>query len=135
MEIDVAKKEEFSKLRIVKNLVLLSMSYFFSFTAFNALTMLQSTMNKAEGIGVISQAAIFTVQGLSSLFLSSYVLKKFGTKVCLITGMAIVVPYISSNFYPTWIIMIPSAMLVGFGATLSWGAHATYINECSKMYC
>ncbi|GIY91144.1 UNC93-like protein [Caerostris darwini] len=135
MAIVGAKKEEFSKLRIVKNLVLLSMSYLFIFTAFLGLIMLQSTMNKAEGIGVISQAAIFTFQGLSSLLISSYVLKKLSTKVSLITGMAIFVPYIAANFYPTWIIMIPSAMLVGLGLTLLWGAHATYINECSKMYC
>ncbi|GIY91137.1 hypothetical protein CDAR_444001 [Caerostris darwini] len=135
MEIDGVKKEEFSKLRIVKNLVLLSMSFFFTFTAFFGLTMLQSTMNKAEGIGVISQAAIFTVQALSSLLISSYALKKLGTKVSLITGMAIYIPHISANFYPTWIIMIPSAILVGVGATLLWGAHATYINECSKLYC
>ncbi|GIY97917.1 UNC93-like protein [Caerostris extrusa] len=135
MEIVGARKEEFSKLRIVKNLVLLSVSYLFIFTAFLGLTMLQSTMNKAEGIGVISQAAIFTFQGLSSLLISSYVLKKLGTKVSLITGMAMFVPYIAANFYPTWIIMIPSAMLVGLGLTLLWGAHATYINECSKLYC
>ncbi|GIY97923.1 putative potassium channel regulatory protein unc-93 [Caerostris extrusa] len=135
MEIDGSKKEEFSKLRIVKNLVLLSMSFLFAFTAFFGLAMLQSTMNKAEGIGVISQAAIFTVQALSSLLISSYALKKLGTKVSLITGMAIYIPHVSANLYPTWIIMISSAMLVGVGATLLWGAHATYINECSKLYC
>ncbi|GIY91139.1 protein unc-93 A [Caerostris darwini] len=135
MEIDGAKKEEFSKLRIIKNLILLSVSFLFIFTAFYGLTMLQSTMNKAEGIGVISQAAIFTVQGLASLSISSYVLKKLGPKVSLITGMANFVPYIAANFYPAWITMIPSAMLVGFGLTLLWGAHATYINECSKLYC
>ncbi|GIY97927.1 UNC93-like protein [Caerostris extrusa] len=135
MELEGAKKKEFSKLRVIKNLILISMSFLFTFTAYNALTMLQSTMNKAEGIGVISQAAIFTVQGLSSLFLSSYVLKKLGAKVSLIIGMGIFVPYISANFYPAWIIMIPSAMLRGLGAAFMWGAHGTYINECSKLYC
>ncbi|GIY97912.1 UNC93-like protein [Caerostris extrusa] len=129
------ERPEFSKLRIFKNLTLLSMSYLLVFTAYNGLSMLQTTMNKAEGIGTISQAAIYILYGLSSLFLSSYVVEKLGTKGSLITGMACFVPYIASNFYPSWLIMIPSAMLLGFGTTIMWAAQGTYINKCSKMYC
>ncbi|GIY91145.1 putative potassium channel regulatory protein unc-93 [Caerostris darwini] len=135
MELTGTGSPKFSKLGIVKNLTLLSMSFLFLFTAYNGLSMLQTTMNRAEGIGTISQAAIYILYGLSSLSLSSYTVKKLGTKICLITGMISFVPYIAANFYPSWITLIPSAVLLGMGTTIMWGAQSTYINESSKMYC
>ncbi|GFR03852.1 UNC93-like protein [Trichonephila clavata] len=97
--------------------------------------MLQTTMNKKEGIGTASQAVIYISYGLSSITLSRYIIKKFGTKITLFVAVILYLPYIAANFYPSWITMIPSAVLVGIGTTLIWGAQCTYFNESCVLYC
>ncbi|GBL76436.1 UNC93-like protein [Araneus ventricosus] len=124
----------FSKLRIIKNLTVLSIAFLLLYTAYNGLTMLQSTMNKIKGIGTTGQAVLFITYGISSLLISSYAIKKLGIKTAQILGMVFYLPYIAANFYPSWITIIPSAILIGIGSTLNWGAQCTYFNECSVLY-
>ncbi|XP_055942161.1 UNC93-like protein [Argiope bruennichi] len=49
--------------------------------------------------------------------------------------MGMMLPYIASNFYPTWITMIPAAILRGIGSCLLWAAMCTYFNESSVRFC
>ncbi|XP_055947325.1 protein unc-93 homolog A-like [Argiope bruennichi] len=124
----------FSKLRIIKNLTAISISFLLMFTACDGLIMLQTTMNKEEGIGTVGQAAMFIAYGISSLLLSSYVSKKLGSKSTQLLGMIMYLPYVAANFYPSWITLLPSAVIIGVGCTLLWGAQCTYFNECSVLY-
>ncbi|GBN53855.1 hypothetical protein AVEN_122944-1 [Araneus ventricosus] len=43
-------------------------------------------------------------------------------------------PYISSNLYPTWITMLPAAVLRGIGTSLLWAAQCTYFNESFVLF-
>ncbi|XP_035208448.1 protein unc-93 homolog A-like [Stegodyphus dumicola] len=123
-----------SKLRIIKNVSIVSFGYVLLFTAYNALSMLQSTMNQDEGIGVISQAVTYAAFCISSLLLPKYFITKYGCKLTILISMISYVPYIAANFYPHWITLIPSAISVGLGASLLWSSQCTYFNESSYMY-
>ncbi|GBL76440.1 UNC93-like protein [Araneus ventricosus] len=123
-----------TKLRIIKNLVLISLSFFLLFTAYDGLSMLQSTMNKKAGIGVISQALGYISFCISCFLLPKYVIKKLGCKSSLTVSISFYLPCIAANFYPKWYIMIPAAVLAGIGASILWGSQCTYFNESAVRY-
>ncbi|CAL1261115.1 unnamed protein product [Larinioides sclopetarius] len=124
-----------SKLKIIKNLIVISFSFLFLKSGDEGLTMLQTTMNKEKGIGTITMAIIFLSDGLTSLLFSSYIVKKLGTKNSLFLGIVTSLPFIACNFYPAWITMMPSAVLRGFGNCLLWTSQCTYFNESSVLFC
>ncbi|XP_015920657.2 protein unc-93 homolog A [Parasteatoda tepidariorum] len=123
-----------SKKRIVKNIAAVCTGVFTLFTAYDGPTMLQSTMNKEQGIGVASQAIMYGAFSISALLLPKYVIKKFGSKRTYMFSMMAYVPYIAANFYPHWDVEVPASILIGLGAALLWGAQATYLNDVSVMY-
>ncbi|GFS30696.1 protein unc-93 homolog A [Nephila pilipes] len=126
--------ENYSKGRILKNLIVLCAGVLLLFIAYDGLTMLQSTMNREQGVGVISQAVNYLCFCTCAVLFPKYVIKKFGRKVTLVVSMIMYLPYIASNFYPQWNTLIPASICMGFGAALFWGTQAIYLNDLSVMY-
>ncbi|GFQ68750.1 protein unc-93 homolog A [Trichonephila clavata] len=126
--------ENFSKKRILKNLFVICVGVLLLFIAYDGLSMLQSTMNREEGIGVTSQAITYAGFCVSSILFPKYVIKKLGSKVTLVLSMLTYLPYIASNFYPHWSLVIPASICIGLGASLLWGSQAIYLNDISVMY-
>ncbi|CAL1261114.1 unnamed protein product [Larinioides sclopetarius] len=124
-----------SKFRIIKNLIVISLSFLFLKSGDEGLIMLQTTMNKEKGVGTITMAIIFLSNGLTSLLFSSFIVKKLGTKNSLFLGIVTSLPFIACNFYPAYITMMPSAVLRGFGNCLLWTSQCTYFNESSVLFC
>ena len=129
-----AKLINFSKLRIVKNVFILCLMFVLSFTAYDSLSMLQSTLNHKHGIGVISVATNYAFYCITSLILPKYVIKKLGCKLTLVFFMILYLPYIASNFYPHWAFMISTAAINGISGSLLWGAQSQYLNELALEY-
>ena len=123
----------FSKLRIIKNAFILCLSFFITFTAYDCLSMLQSTMNHKHGIGVICQATAYGSYCISALLLPKYVIKKVGCKLTLVLSMTFFLPYIASNLYPHLAFMVPTAVLNGLSASLLWGAKCKYLNKIATQ--
>ncbi|GBN53856.1 UNC93-like protein [Araneus ventricosus] len=92
-------------------------------------------MNKEKGVGTASVAISFITYGLASLLFSSFLVQKLDTKNSQLLGIVLVLPFIAYNLYPTWIIMLPAAVLRGFGNSLLWAAQCTYFNESSILFC
>ncbi|GFX26263.1 UNC93-like protein [Trichonephila clavipes] len=126
--------ENYSKGRILKNLIVLCTGVLLLFIAYDGLTMLQSTMNREKGVGVISQAVNYICFCTSAVLFPKYVIKKLGRKVTLLISMIMFLPYIASNFYPHFNTLIPASICMGFGAALFWGTQAIYLNDLSVMY-
>ncbi|GFQ68748.1 UNC93-like protein [Trichonephila clavata] len=126
--------KNFSQRRILKNLIVLCTGVLLLFIAYDGLTMLQSTMNREQGIGVISQVVNNICFCISAVLFPKYVIKKIGRKATLVISMIMFLPYIASNFYPHWGTLIPSSICLGFGAALYWGTQAIYLNDLSVMY-
>ncbi|XP_054718402.1 protein unc-93 homolog A-like [Uloborus diversus] len=132
--IDSAPEAQFTDRQIIKNLFVLCSGFLFLYIAYDALFMLQSTMNREQGIGVACQAIVYSFFCLCSLLLPKYIIKKLGSKVTLTIGMFACVPYVAANFYPHWAVMVPCALSAGFGSSLLWASQCTYLNEISVLY-
>ncbi|CAL1287426.1 unnamed protein product [Larinioides sclopetarius] len=122
------------KHRILRNLVSLAFGHFLVFTAFDSLSNLQSTVNQNDGVGVASQSVIYAFFTISSLFLPTYLIKRFGCKKTLLVSVFSVCPYVAANFYPSWGTLMPSAVLSGMAFGPLWAARSTYVNELSFQY-
>ncbi|GIY34334.1 protein unc-93 homolog A, partial [Caerostris darwini] len=122
------------KFRILKNLSSLAFGHFLVFTAFDSLSNLQSTLNEHGGVGVASQSVIYAFFTISSFFLPTYLIKRFGCKKTLLISVFSVCPYIAANFYPTWSTLVPSAVLSGMAFGPLWAARSTYVNQLSFQY-
>lgn len=127
-------KASAAKRKIIKNLLVICFGFVLLFIAYNGLSMLQSTLNQEQGIGVSSQAIIYAGFCVSALLLPKYTIKKLGCKRTLLLSMSFYIPYIAANFYFTWLTMVPSAILVGLAASLLWSSQCTYFNESSVIY-
>lgn len=122
------------KSNILKNLFALAFGHFLVFTAFDSLSNLQSTMNDKEGVGIASQSVIYAFFTVSSFFLPTYFIKKFGCKRTLIFSVFCICPYVAANLYPHWGTFIPTAVLSGAAFGPLWAARSTYVNELSFSY-
>ncbi|GFX26286.1 UNC93-like protein [Trichonephila clavipes] len=123
-----------SGLTILKNLAVLCISTLLLFTAYDALTMLQSTMNRKGGIGVISQATLYACFCISAILLPKLIINKLGSKRTAVLGMFCYVPYIAYNYYPHWSLMIPSSFIAGIAGPWLWASYGVYLNGISVLY-
>ncbi|CAL1292380.1 unnamed protein product [Larinioides sclopetarius] len=123
-----------SNLRVIKNLVVLSVGCLLAFCAYDGLVMLQSTLNQDGGIGVISVAVQFGFSCITALLLPEYLFEKIGCKSVITICLVLFVPYIASNFYPHWSLMIPASILIGLANSLYWAAQSAYLNHLSILY-
>lgn len=122
------------KRNILKNLFALAFGHFLVFTAFDSLSNLQSTINEKDSVGIASQSVIYAFFTVSSFFLPTYFIKRFGCKKTLIFSVFSICPYIAANLYPHWGTLIPSAVLSGVAFGPLWAARSTYVNEISYTY-
>ncbi|GIY77736.1 protein unc-93 homolog A [Caerostris extrusa] len=120
--------------QILKNLLTLCTGTLFLFIAYDALTMLQSTMNRESGIGVTSQATLYACFCVSAILLPKLIISKFGSKTTSVAAMFAYLPYIASNYYPHWSLMIPSSILLGIAGPLLWASYGVYLNGISAQY-
>ncbi|GBM49566.1 UNC93-like protein [Araneus ventricosus] len=130
----LAKSPLMSKGRILKNLIILCLGYFFLFSSYQALANLQSTLNIEDDLGVVSQSVIYAALIFSSLFLPKLIIRKFGCKITLVLCTLTYAPYVAANFYPAMETLVPAAILIGLGAAPLWSAKCTYLNEISVLY-
>ena len=65
-----------SSARLYKNLLLLSISFFFVFSAFQALSNLQSSINCDAGLGLASLAAIYATIIVSGMYIAPIAYRK-----------------------------------------------------------
>lgn len=123
-----------NKRSVLKNLFALAFGNFLLFTAFDALSNIQSTINGKGGVGIASQSVIYAFFTASSLFFPTYFIKKFGCKKTLILSVFSNIPYVAANLFPHWGTLIPSAILSGIAFGPLWAARCTYLNEISFSY-
>ncbi|CAL1287423.1 unnamed protein product [Larinioides sclopetarius] len=123
-----------NKKRIVKNLLVMFSSYFIFFLGFQSLSNLQTTLNSEQGIGVDSQALIYASSMISSILLPNLLIKTIGCKWTLVSMFLCSLPYMISNYKPSFGFMMPSSILMGAAISPLNTAGAFYINEMSLRY-
>ena len=103
----------YEKFRIKKNFTVVSLTFLLTFTAFEGLGMLQSSLHKVEGIGVITQCLVYLFMVMSSLFLSNCVVSNIGYKWTMTSSLLAYISWTASNGYAVWATMVPSSIIVG----------------------
>ncbi|KAK3600238.1 hypothetical protein CHS0354_030269 [Potamilus streckersoni] len=123
-----------SKRQILKNLIILSSSFLFLFTAFQSSQNLQSSLNKAEGLGTVTLSTVYAASVLSGLLLPPLIIHHLGCKWSLVLSMPCYILYMAANFYPVWGTMLPASVLLGVGAAPLWAAKCTYLTQIGTWY-
>eukprot|EP00096_Caligus_rogercresseyi_P002815 TRINITY_DN1512_c1_g1_i1.p1 TRINITY_DN1512_c1_g1~~TRINITY_DN1512_c1_g1_i1.p1 ORF type:complete len:461 (+),score=77.14 TRINITY_DN1512_c1_g1_i1:3453-4835(+) len=121
-------------LRMLKNVVVISISFLLLFTAFQSMSQLQSSINQEEGLGIYSLSVIYASLVLSSLFVPSFLIRTLSVKWTLVVCMLCYSTYIGAQFYPTFYTLIPAACILGFGAAPMWSAKCTYLTQVANKY-
>jgi len=121
-----------TKKNILKNLVIFCFSYFFQFSAFNALNNLQTSLHGSLGIVTLLTSSIaFSVL---CLFLPSLCKEYIGYKSSIICSNICISLFVLANFYPAMWSLIPAAVLVGAANSILWTFNGTFISFLASKY-
>ena len=111
-----------------KNVCGLSVAYMVLFTAFIGLQNLQSSINSAGGLGLVTLSLLYAMF-FAGGFVTPGFLKLFGTKYSLLFGFVCHLLYTLSNYYPSWYTLVPGSILIGFASAPIWAAASTHLAE------
>ena len=120
--------------RIFKNLLVICSAFLCLFTAFQALSNLQSSINCDAGLGLASLSTIYATLVVSAILLPSIIIRYLGMKWTLAVAMFCYAIYTATNFYSSWATLIPSSALVGLAAAPLWASKSTYVTTIGRRY-
>ena len=131
---DKSLSEGNQKYIILKNVIVISIAFMLQFTAFKSMSVLQSSINKVDGLGTWSNTAIYATLLVSAFFLPSYIIQKLSVKWTIPICMFCYSIYIATQFYPSFYTIIPSGVLVGVAAAPLWSAKCIYLTQLGEIY-
>ena len=117
----------------IKNLLVLSLSFFFVFAAYISLRNLQSSLNDKDGLAMYSLSALYLCFCLGCIFAPT-IIQYLHPKRTMILGQCSFLIYIAANFYPTYYTLLPVSALVGFSLSNIWTSHSTYLTCVAINY-
>ncbi|KAJ6240225.1 et translation product-related [Anaeramoeba flamelloides] len=110
------------------NILVLSAGFFFFSCSYYATKSLITKLNKTLGFYSL---ALFYITFAFSNFFSPLVVRRFGTKACMIFGLLLYTGWISSSIKVIEWVFILMSFLMGIGAGICWTASGTYLIGCS----
>lgn len=119
--------------RYTKNLMVLSVSFMLTFTAYLALRNLQSSLYPSGGLGLYGLSAVYATILVGCLFATTIVQRLRPKRVMVLCMVGILVQVIA-NYYPSYYTLLPASSLVGFCMANLWTAHATYLTSIALQY-
>ncbi|CAL1532350.1 unnamed protein product [Lymnaea stagnalis] len=114
-----------------QNLVALSISITLMFIAVGSVRNLQSSLNQAGGVGIISMAVSFVGYMVGSV-ISITVVQRFQPWKCVVINLIPNLLYVAANIYPTMWLMTPVSLAQGVSMAIIWNAMSTYITLLSR---
>ncbi|CAG0883173.1 unnamed protein product [Cyprideis torosa] len=129
-----AKSVGKQKLRIMRNVIVVSFGFTLLFTAYQSMASLQSSINSVDGLGTWSLSTIYAALVVSSMFLPTYLIKRFSVKWTMCASMLCYSAYIAAQFYPEFYTLIPGGIILGLGAAPMWSAKCTYLTQIAMKY-
>ena len=115
-----------------KNVYGLSIMYVVLFTAFIGLQNLQSSINAAGGLGLVTLSLLYSSLIIAGFFTPG-ILRLLGTKYSLLFGCICHLIYTLTNYYPSWYTLVPASILIGFAFGPTWSAACTHLLEVSVI--
>ena len=120
-----------SKNRILKNLNVTCLGFFFLFCAFQSNATLKTTINKQ---GSMSQSVIYIAQAFSALLFPKLMITKLGCKYTYILSIVTHIPFMISNYFGDFLSQFLTSIFLGLGGATLWSSACTYINEICSLY-
>ena len=102
-----------SNMRIMKNVLVVSLAFLLLFTSFQSLQNLQSSLNKDANLGLISLIIIYASLILSCMFVPPAMIGRLGCKWTLVISMACYSAFTAANYYPRWYTLGFTSVLLG----------------------
>jgi len=122
------------KRRIWKNVIIISVAFLFNFNAFQGLSRLQSTLNRVEGMGVITLSTLYATLIISCMFLPKLMIRFVGHRWTIVVSFLGYIVYIAANGYAVWGTMTTASVLVGLCAAPLWTAQCSYFTVIAQHY-
>ncbi|KAI9554119.1 hypothetical protein GHT06_019391 [Daphnia sinensis] len=122
------------KMRIWKNVAVISLSFMCLFTAFNSVGNLQSSINADAGLGTTASATIYVALIVSCMFVPTWLIKTIKCKWTMVFCELCYSVYIIAQFWPSFATLIPAAIILGIGAAPMWSAKCTYLTQVGNRY-
>ena len=122
------------KKKIIKNVILISVSFLCVFTAISGLAQLQSSLHRTNGMGVITISVMNASKLLSSMFLPKIVITLVGHKWTITAGFLGCIVWIAANGYAVWGTMVTASVVVGLCAAPLWTAQCAYFTLVGQRY-
>ena len=123
---------EAEKRRIYKDIYICNIAFFLLFSSFAGLSIIQSSV--VGPIGTIGLGTNFGFSIFSCLVLSPLIIRLIGCKYTMVICFLGFLLWMSSNFYPTWGTVLPSAAINGLANGPIWTAQATYFTKQGLRY-
>lgn len=111
-----------------RNVYGLSLGFVVFYSAFIGLQNLQSSINSAQGLGLVTLSLVYGMFILAG-FITPGFLKLFGTKYSLLFGCICHLIYNLTNYYPSWYTLVPASILIGFATGPIWAAANSHLAE------
>jgi len=115
------------------NLVYLSLSFCGIFAAWNAVQNLISSIVPGL-LGYWSIAALYASFCFGSLLVAPALTKILQSRVSMVLGSLTYVGFMVANLKPLWETLIPTAVLLGIGASILWAAQGAYLTAAASNY-
>ena len=122
------------KRRVWKNVLVISVAFFFNFGSFAGLLRLQSTLNRVQGMGVITVSLLYIILVISCMFVPKLVIRFTGHRWTMAASFGGYIAYMAANGYAGWATMITGSVLVGLCAAPLWTAQCSYFVVISQHY-
>lgn len=126
--------DDISKRGIIKNVIVLSISFVLMFAAYASLSALQSSLHLQQGMGVINQAVLYAVMAVSCLLLPKIVIRAIGHKWSMTISLVGYVLWMGANGYGVWATMLPASIVAGMSAAVLWTTQGSYFSILAKHY-
>ncbi|XP_052073829.1 protein unc-93 homolog A-like [Mytilus californianus] len=110
----------------LQSTIVLSIAFFFVFSAFMSIQALQNSLNMEAGLGVKSLACLYSASIVSSL-LAPFCIKVLGGKITVVAAFSCHSVYVMSNYYPRFYTLIPTSVLLGLATGPLWTAQNLFI--------
>ncbi|KAK3862483.1 hypothetical protein Pcinc_031668 [Petrolisthes cinctipes] len=120
------------RMAILKNLIIISMSFVFLFTSYNAVANLQSSLHR--GLGTFALSSLYTGMVISCLLLPTWAVRTLGEKTTMFLSTACYSGYVAAQLYPRVYTLVPTSLVLGAAAAPLWAAKCTYLTKIAIRY-
>ena len=115
------------------SMLLLTVSFFFSFAPFSAIQNLESSLNAQDNLGANALATLYLVYTAGCL-LAPAVVRSLSPKYTMIISSIFVCAFVVAHVKPTWFTLLPASASVGLWCAFMWAAQGVYITQCALGY-